>query len=111
MRRGAEIFVVVFGLYCAGFAFVRWHFHSSDTVWLPNAAGTDYNAPIQQERTFIWIPGTGAERPAKQTLFGCSIPQVSLIGFLLAGFMIAPTRETSYFRAQAGCRQRRDRAR
>ena len=74
MRCGAEIFVVVFGLYCAGFAFVRWHFHSSDTVWLPNAAGTDYNAPIQQERTFIWIPGTGAERPAKQTLYWLFYP-------------------------------------
>ncbi len=84
MRRGVVILVAVIGLYCGGFAFVRWHFHSSNTVWLPNAAGTAYNDPIQQERTFIWIPGTGAERPAKQALYWLFYP-VGQIDHLITG--------------------------
>jgi hypothetical protein len=72
MKRALTAALILAVLYVAGFTLLRWRLHSTNTVFLPTATG--YAAPVQQERTFIWIPGTGTERPFKQALYWVFYP-------------------------------------
>jgi len=76
MKRPLTASLTLAILYVAGFILLRWQLHSTNTVLLPTATG--YGPPVQQERTFIWIPGTGAERPLKQALYWLFYPAGSI---------------------------------
>ena len=58
-------------IYCTGFLVVRHQLHDSTDV---NIATDTGNKTVDQERTFIWIPGTGSERFAKLTLYWSFYP-------------------------------------
>jgi hypothetical protein len=76
MRRALTAVLILAILYVAGFTLLRWRLHSTNTVFLQTATG--YSPPVEQQRTFLWIPGTGVERPLKQAVYWLFYPAGSV---------------------------------
>jgi len=71
MKRSVAILSGIVAVYFVSYFVVRWQLHDSPDV---NVATPSGNQVVHEERTFIWIPGTGFERIARQTLYWSFYP-------------------------------------
>src|SRR5262245_55103464 len=72
MKRHTCILLCMLGLYFAGYAVVRWKFHS--TAYFLFTVTPDSNAKTSQEQTCIPIPDKGLERGFKKGVYWLFYP-------------------------------------
>ena len=81
MKKHVWILAAVMMIYSVSYLIIRFQLHDSTDSSLLTDSGVKH---IHQERTFIWIPGVGAGRIAKQMLYWCFYP-VGQIDHLVTG--------------------------